>query len=90
LNAIKISTDSILFWNKRNPGVLPELFIEELKQISDSSQRIDEIIKHMRLFWVNPEIDRFKGKIEHTNNKEGGATFFISFPLSNSETEEEI
>ncbi len=218
LNAIKISTDSILFWNKRNPGVLPELFIEELKQISDSSQRIDEIIKHMRLFWVNPEIDRsdrvelnktlenalslisrqlfthninlkrelctselhiesnqiyieqiiinlinnaiqvldacdrtekyilvksykkesrafieiedngpglpdnigeklfdpfystkntaenmglglaivkrivdrFKGKIEHTNNKEGGATFYISFPLSNSETEEEI
>jgi len=58
LNAIKISTDSILFWDKRNPGVLPELFIEELKQISESSQRIDEIIKHMRLFWVNPEIDK--------------------------------
>jgi signal transduction histidine kinase len=56
LNAIKIAADSVLFWHRRNPGNLPEFFLDEMKQISGSAQRIDDIIRHMRSFWINPEI----------------------------------
>lgn len=55
LNAIKVSAEGVLFWHKRNPNSLPEMFIEELKQISKAADRIDEIIQHMRTFWVSPE-----------------------------------
>ncbi|MFC1887360.1 tetratricopeptide repeat protein [Candidatus Cloacimonadota bacterium] len=55
LNAISVSANSILYWNKRNPGKLPELFIEEVEQISKGSRRIEEIIRHMRDFWITPD-----------------------------------
>lgn len=51
LNAIKITADSVLFWQKRNPGQLPEMFIRKIQTISDGTLRIDSIIKHMRTFW---------------------------------------
>lgn len=53
LNAISVSANSVLYWNRQNPGTLPELFIEELTQISEGAKRIDEIIRHMRSFWVS-------------------------------------
>lgn len=55
LNAIKISADSILFWNKANPDNLPGLFVDELENISQAVDRIENIITHMRSFWVNSE-----------------------------------
>jgi signal transduction histidine kinase len=54
LNAIKVTADSIQYWHKRNPGTLPEMFIEQLAIISKSVKRIVEIIQHMRTFWVVP------------------------------------
>lgn len=56
LNAIKVSADSILFWDKRNKGIIPDLFIKELMNISKGAGRIDEIIQHMRSFWISPDV----------------------------------
>ncbi|RUT79546.1 ABC transporter substrate binding protein [Ancylomarina longa] len=55
LNAIKITADSVLFWQKRNPGHLPEMFTRKIKTISEGTSRIDAIIKHMRTFWEKPQ-----------------------------------
>lgn len=55
LTAIKISADSILYWNKQNQNVLPERVANLLQIISDGSNRIDEIVKHMRTFWLESE-----------------------------------
>jgi PAS domain S-box-containing protein len=52
LNAIKIHSDGILFWNKRNQNVLPEFFLQKIGKITQAVNRIDSIIKHMRSFWV--------------------------------------
>ncbi|MBN2598443.1 ABC transporter substrate binding protein [Labilibaculum sp.] len=56
LNAIKITADSVLFWQKRNPGQLPEMFTRKIQTISEGTARIDSIIKHMRTFWEKPHI----------------------------------
>jgi signal transduction histidine kinase len=55
LNAIKVTADSIQYWHKRNPGLLPEAFTNQLGIISKSVKRIVEIIQHMRTFWVIPD-----------------------------------
>jgi signal transduction histidine kinase len=55
LNAIKVTADSIQYWHKRNPGLLPEIFTSQLGIISKSVKRIVEIIQHMRTFWVIPD-----------------------------------
>jgi len=52
LNAIKIMADGILFWNKRNPNLLPETFLDKITKITQAVNRIDSIIKHMRSFWM--------------------------------------
>ena len=52
LNAISVSANSILYWQRNNPSKLPEIFLDELQQISKGVKRIDEIIRHMRSFWV--------------------------------------
>lgn len=54
LNAIKITADSVLFWQKRHPDELPEMFTRKIKTISEGTERIDSIIKHMRKFWEKP------------------------------------
>lgn len=56
LNAIKITADSVLFWQKRNPEQLPEMFARKIQTISEGTSRIDSIIKHMRTFWEKPHI----------------------------------
>lgn len=50
LNAIKITADSILYWEEDNRGVLPEMFVKMLSTISGSVDRIDSIIRYMRSF----------------------------------------
>jgi signal transduction histidine kinase len=54
LNAIKVTADSIQYWHRRNPGVLPQDFVDQLGIITKSVKRIVEIIQHMRAFWVVP------------------------------------
>lgn len=56
LNAIKISADSVLYWQKRNPGQLPEMFVRKINTISEETSRIDSIIKHMRTFYDKPDV----------------------------------
>ncbi len=56
LNTIKITADSILFWEKRNQGKIPEFFARKIQTISEGTARIDSIIKHMRKFWEKPQI----------------------------------
>ncbi len=56
LNAIKISADSVLYWQKRNPGQLPEMFVRKINTISEETSRIDAIIKHMRTFYDKPNV----------------------------------
>lgn len=51
LNAISISAESILYWDKRNPGILPDIAREEFQEISKAVGRTREIIEHMRSFW---------------------------------------
>ncbi|MCF7919709.1 MAG: tetratricopeptide repeat protein [Ignavibacteriales bacterium] len=53
--AIKMSAESILYWNRKNDLILPEYLVEGLENIVEASNRIDEIIKHMRSFWKLPE-----------------------------------
>ncbi|MCK4762791.1 MAG: GHKL domain-containing protein [Candidatus Aminicenantes bacterium] len=55
LNAIKVTADSIRYWHKRHPGALPDMFTEQLSNISKSVDRIVEIVQHMRTFWVIPD-----------------------------------
>ncbi len=55
LTAIKFHVDGLLYWEKNNRGVVPEMVIESLRDISDSVRRIDEIIKHMRAFWKSSD-----------------------------------
>jgi len=55
LTAIKITADSILYWEKKNKGILPEKFVSMQHKISDNVNRITEVIQHMRSFWVSPD-----------------------------------
>ena len=52
LNVIKIAADSLSFWNFTNKNILPAHFEEWFEKISCGVDRIDQIIKHMRAFWV--------------------------------------
>ncbi|MCE5271566.1 PAS domain S-box protein [bacterium] len=55
LNAIKITTDSILLWIQMNQGLLPEEFGDWLQLIPAHVNRIVEIIQQMRSYWVPTE-----------------------------------
>ncbi|HPM00563.1 MAG TPA: PAS domain S-box protein [Candidatus Cloacimonadota bacterium] len=71
LNAIKILADGVLFWNKRNPDLLPDIFLQKIHKITQAVNRIDSIIKHMRSFWV-------------PNAKASHHQFLISMAISNA------
>lgn len=53
LNAIRMGADGILYWDKQH-HILPEMITEMMGGISEAANRIDEIIKHMRSFWIEP------------------------------------
>ncbi|HPR16700.1 MAG TPA: tetratricopeptide repeat protein [Candidatus Cloacimonadota bacterium] len=55
LCAIKVSAESILYWNKKHNEILPPNFTEALHDISEAANYIDDIIQHMRSFWNVPE-----------------------------------
>lgn len=54
LNAIKITTDAVSIWNVENRHVLPAGFSDRLSRLSGCVEKIDEIIRHMRSFWISP------------------------------------
>ncbi|WP_372367774.1 ATP-binding protein [Candidatus Uabimicrobium sp. HlEnr_7] len=69
LNAIKITADSILYWEKRNQNILPQRFIDKIKDISQGANRINEIIYHMRSFWDSQQSQKMKVNIEEVIKK---------------------
>ncbi len=63
LNAIKTGADGMLFWDRNNNGILPPKITKMLGGISDAAQRIDDIIQHMRSYWI----DSSKSELGPTN-----------------------
>ena len=55
LNAIKVTADGILFQHKNKKSILSQNIIDKIKNISKGSERINEIIRHMKQFWAAPE-----------------------------------
>jgi PAS domain S-box-containing protein len=54
LNAIRVTTDSLLLWDKKHQEEIPEMVSGQLQLISDGVKRIDMVIQHMRTFWQIP------------------------------------
>ena len=54
LNDIKVTADSVLFWNEKNRGIIPLKYRQWLESISGSVNRISRIIEQMRSYWALP------------------------------------
>lgn len=63
LNALRISIDSIRYWERKNSGQVPEMVKSKLDTLSSGVSRIDGIIKHMRDFWVAPSQMEQSGEV---------------------------
>lgn len=61
LNALRVTVDSIKYWDRKNEGQLPDFVRNKLETLLKGVSRIDEIIRHMREFWVAPH-ERDKNK----------------------------
>jgi PAS domain S-box-containing protein len=48
LTALKVKVDSMLYWKEMNVAIPQEDFDQDLRFISQQTERIDDIIKHMR------------------------------------------
>ncbi|KJF44126.1 sensor histidine kinase [Draconibacterium sediminis] len=57
LNAIKITTDTVLRKMRREGTETGSYIVRKLEAISKGTERIDEIVSHMRNYWVNPVPD---------------------------------
>ena len=55
LTAIRVNADGVIYWDKKNKGVIPQHFIDKMRDISQGSQRISEIIEHVRKFLVTAD-----------------------------------
>lgn len=54
LNALRVTVDSIAYWERQNSTELPEIIKNKLTTLKSGISRIDEIIRHMRNFWIAP------------------------------------
>jgi len=54
LNAIRITTDTMLRKVKKSDNELAVYIVRKLNAIAEGTSRIDEIVKSMRNYWVNP------------------------------------
>ena len=54
LNAIKITTDTVLRKMRRDETETGNYIVRKLEAISKGTDRIDEIVSHMRNYWANP------------------------------------
>jgi len=57
LNAIKITTDTVLRKMRSEGTETGSYIVRKLEAISKGTERIDEIVSHMRNYWVNPVPD---------------------------------
>ena len=92
LNALRVTVDGIKFWDRKNSGKIPEMVQNKIETLSKGVNRIDEIIKHMRSFWITPvksesikEINLYKAvKNAHSlmdrQIKEHGVKCILSIP----------
>lgn len=55
LSAITVNSDSILYWNKKNAGFLPDIITRAADEMSSSAKKIDGLIKNMRHYWKDTE-----------------------------------
>ncbi len=55
LSAITVNSDSILYWNKKNVGFLPDIITRAAEDMSLSAKKIDGLIKNMRHYWKDTE-----------------------------------
>jgi tetratricopeptide (TPR) repeat protein len=60
LSAIRISTESILYWLKREEITLPMNFNQELAHIMEGVKRIELFLKQIRQFWNSGKIAEIK------------------------------
>lgn len=60
VNAIRIGSEGIISWNITNGNVLPSAIINMLTGISTATERIDNIVKHMRSIWIDKGYDSFE------------------------------
>jgi len=81
LNAIKVTADSIQYWHKRNPGALPDPFVDQLNIITQSVRRIVEIVQHMRTFWVIPDAPKIS-ELDINQAVKNALTFKKKYPSS--------
>ena len=88
LSSIKVTADSVLYWDKRNKGMLPEFFINKLEKISNGVKRINDIIQHMRSFWISP--DQLVEKAINLNETVVSALSLIDHQLHAHEIESEL
>ncbi|MCL3782655.1 GHKL domain-containing protein [Prolixibacteraceae bacterium JC049] len=54
LNAIRITTDTMLRKVKKTDNELTSYIVRKLNTIAEGTSRIDTIVKNMRNYWVNP------------------------------------
>ncbi len=54
LNAIMIDAEALLYKNETD-NILPEGYLNRLNYIVEAAHRIEQIIKHIRSFWVKSE-----------------------------------
>jgi two-component system, cell cycle sensor histidine kinase and response regulator CckA len=66
LHAILVSANSVLYWHKRNQGVLPDTFVKKITDIAEYASRIDQIIRHIHNFWMEP--DQEEPEVVNLNN----------------------
>lgn len=88
LNAVMMSVDHILYWEEQNKGVLPEYIYKTLIDISEGAKNIDNIIQHMRSFWVTPISDQITSV--DLNEAVRNAMLLIQRQMQQHEIESEI
>ncbi|MCB5250091.1 MAG: hypothetical protein RBS16_00070 [Candidatus Cloacimonadales bacterium] len=64
LSAVKISCESVLYWYRRNLGAIPEIIVEQLKDISTSVNYVNKIIEQIRSFWKTDSLARDTERVE--------------------------
>ena len=94
LNAIKLGADGILLWDKKNNNVLPESITKIVSKITHAANKIDEIIKHMRLLIVDDDNvtlnlininDSIKSSISLVSDKLASQEIILDFSSESSE-----
>ncbi|MBD3165595.1 PAS domain S-box protein [bacterium] len=52
LNAISLSSEGMLLWERQHPGKLPVFIVDMAERISEAVDRIGVIVEHLRSYWA--------------------------------------